>query len=67
MSSFKGNNLLLEEHIISLKVLIPVEKGGTILHSVSVISGQWVGDKERLCSMEPRFNRKRGSTAQAFH
>ena len=34
--------------------------------SVSVISGMWVGDNERLCAMEPRVRLKRSSTHAGF-
>ena len=28
-------------------------------NSISVISGQWLGDNERLCSIEPRLRLER--------
>ena len=32
-----------------------------LIYSILVISGQWVGDNERLCAMEPRLGLKRPS------
>ena len=32
-----------------------------LFNSISVISGQWVGDNERLCALEPRVQLKRSS------
>ena len=34
---------------------------GNLLNSISVISGLWVGDNERLCAMEPCLHLKRFS------
>ena len=30
-----------------------------LFNSISVISGQWVGDNERLCAVEPHLQLKR--------
>ena len=32
-----------------------------LFNSISVISGRWAGDNERLCAMEPRLRLKRSS------
>ena len=32
-----------------------------LFNSISVISGQWADDTERLCAMEPRLRLKRSS------
>ena len=30
-----------------------------LVHSISVISGRWLGNNERLCAMEPRLRLKK--------
>ena len=38
-----------------------------LFNSISVISGQWVDDNERLCAMEPRLQLRRFRLKQGLN
>ena len=65
--ALKGKNLLLKDQIHSFMSCLLLDgcmddlRFYVLFNSISVISGQWAGDNERLCAMEPHLPLKRSS------